>query len=300
MSKLVEKEKVIDTVMESVREYQSKGEIDLPKNYSPENAMKSAWLKLQEVKTKNKKPVLKACSKSSIINSLLKMVVLGLNPEKEQGYFIPYGNTLTFQPGYFGNVTIAKRVANAEDVYAQAIYSGDEVDYEIKNGRTIIKEHNQSFKNKAEGEVVGAYAIIEFEDERPSDAEIMTIDQLKSAWKQGNVYKENGDNPHNNFTEEMAKKTVTNRICKKHINSSDDSNIITEAVEDSNMKQVEHETQEEIEENANSEVIDVEPEPIEKEQEEDSQEQQAEEQQEQDQEPEQQQLDATGTESPGF
>jgi len=290
------KNDVIDVVQDKVEQFQQEGELDLPKNYSPENAMKSAWLELQSTKTKNKNPVLEVCSKDSIANALLKMVTLGLNPGKKQGYFIAYGKTLTFQPSYFGNIAVVKQTANAKDVNAQVIYKGDELDYEIKNGRTTIKSHQQSFEDKVKGEMLGAYAVIEFNDERPDYAEIMTIDQIKNAWKQGQTYKEGGNSPHNNFGEEMAKKTVINRTTKSYINSSNDSHLVSEAVNYSNEVETEQEVEQEIEDNANSEVIDIEAEEVD----EDQDQQQETNQQDNSQQQQEEDLEPTGTDGPAF
>ena len=289
------KNDVIDVVQDKVEQFQKEGELDLPKNYSPENAMKSAWLELQSTKTKSKKPVLQACSKDSIANALLKMVTLGLNPGKKQGYFIAYGKTLTFQPSYFGNVAVVKQTANAKDVNPQVIYKGDELDYEIKNGRTKIKTHKQSFENKVNGKMLGAYAVIEFNDERPDYAEIMTIDQIKNAWKQGQTYKEGGNSPHNNFGEEMAKKTVINRVTKSYINSSNDSHLVSEAINYSNEVETEQEVEQEIEENANSEVIDIQAEEVDEEADQDKQQET-----EVEQDSQQEDLEPTGTDGPPF
>lgn len=44
--------------------------------------------------------------------------------------------------------------------------------------------------------------------------EVMTIKQIKTAWKQGFGYKENGNGVHQKFTDQMAMKTVKNRLLK--------------------------------------------------------------------------------------
>jgi len=286
------KEDTVDVVMDRVREFQSNGEIDLPSNYSVENAMKSAWLELQSTKTKNKKPVLQACTKNSIANALLDMVVQGLNPAKEQCYFVPYGEELTCMRSYFGSKALVKQVAGAEDVVAQAIYKGDDIDYNIENGVTKITKHEQDFQNKLNGTVVGAYATIKFKDDRPDYTEIMTIDQLKQSWSQGQTYHEGGNGTHQKFDEEMAKKTAVNRVCKQYINSSDDSGMLDESINRNSVVQAEHEAEEEIEENANSTVIDIEeshdPEP------------EKEENYQNDEEEQPQELKDTGTQGPEF
>src|SRR5690625_4382272 len=64
------KKDTVDVVAERVRQFQERGEIHFPANYSPENAMKSAWLILQNTQDRNKKPALEVCTKDSIANSL--------------------------------------------------------------------------------------------------------------------------------------------------------------------------------------------------------------------------------------
>jgi len=259
MSDITEmRNEIVDKVQDRVDQMTSEGELHLPDNYSPENALKSAWLILQDTKTSNKKPVLSACDKSSIANALLKMITMGLNPEKKQCYFIPYGSKLVCQPSYFGSIKVAKQAADVKEVYPQCIYEGDEIETEIVKGTEKITKHKRKFQNKINGEVVGAYAVVEFDNDKPDNTEIMTIEQIENAWKQGQTYKEGGNGTHQKFTEEMAKKTVINRACKRAINSSDDSNLMINAFNEPGEVQAEQEVQEEIEENANSEVIDIE------------------------------------------
>ncbi|KXS45567.1 MAG: recT protein [Candidatus Frackibacter sp. T328-2] len=284
------KKDTVDVVTERIREFQEGGEIDLPPNYSVENAMKSAWLELQSTKNKSGKPVLQSCSRDSIANSLLDMAVQGLNPAKNQCYFVAYGNKLVCMRSYFGTIAVTKQFAGAEDVYAQIIYKGDDFEYEIERGRKVITKHKQSFANKVDGKPLGAYAVITFPDERPDYVDIMTMDQIKQSWKQGQTYKEGGGSPHNKFTEEMAKKTVINRTCKAYINSSNDSNLMIESFNRVAETKTEQEVQKEVEENANSEVIDIDTEES----------NDADQEEKQETEQSEQELEATGTEGPGF
>ena len=56
------KKDVVDVVGKKVQEFVSRGELHLPPNYSVENAMKSAWLVLQNTVDKDKRPVLQVCT----------------------------------------------------------------------------------------------------------------------------------------------------------------------------------------------------------------------------------------------
>ena len=298
------KKDTVDIVAKKVREFQERGELHIPPNYSPENAMKSAWLILQETKDKNGKPALEVCTKDSIANSLLDMIVQGLNPAKKQCYFIVYGNKLICQRSYFGSMAVVKNVAGAKDVWAEVVYKGDEFEYEIRKGKKYIRKHVQKLENIDIKNIVAAYAVIEFGDERPDYVEIMTINQIKQAWKQGQIYKENGYGTHQKFTEEMCKKTVINRACKAYINSSNDSNLLLRHFNRTEETLAEEEVNKEIAENANSEVIDIESEPIDEPEPEEEQTEDSEPKQSKENElkkmQQQNMFEKTGTEGPGF
>ena len=247
------KKDTVDVVAEKVRQFQERGEIHFPANYSPENALKSAWLVLQETTDKNGKPVLQTCTKNSIANSLLNMVVQGLTPAKSQGYFIAFGQQLVFMRSYFGTMAVTKRVTGAKDIFAQVVYEGDEFEYEIEFGRKKVTKHVQKIENVNGDNIVAAYCTIVFDDDRWY-TEIMTIDEIKRAW---NMSRTKGGKTHKEFPQEMAKKTVINRTCKMYLNSSDDSNLVIEHFNQTDESAQEAQIQEEIDENANQEMIDV-------------------------------------------
>ncbi|WP_404407677.1 recombinase RecT [Jeotgalibacillus malaysiensis] len=256
------KKDTVDVVALKVREFQEKGELNFPTGYSPENAMKSAWLMLQTIKDKTGKPALQGCSKDSIANSLLDMVVQGLNPSKKQGYFIVYGNQLTFQRSYFGTMAVTKRVTGAKSIDAAVIYEGDEVDYEMENSRIVNLKHKQKFGNINKDNVIGAYATITLPDGEVYN-ELMTIDELRKAWSKAQFWGKDQDiekkgSTHDEFKQEMAKKTVINRACKKFMNSSDDSSLLIDHFNGSDERREEAELSEEINENANKETLDLE------------------------------------------
>ncbi|MEH6941490.1 recombinase RecT [Bacillus sp. JJ722] len=259
------KKDTVDVVAKKVKEFQENGEIRFPANYSPENAMKSAWLILQNTKTgKNDgyKPVLEVCTKDSIANSLLDMVVQGLNPMKKQGYFITYGKQLTFQRSYFGTMAVTKRVTGAKSIDAAVIYEGDQVEYEMINGRIRNLSHKQKFGNIDKEKIQGAYCIITINDD-DIYTELMTIDELRKAWSKAQFWgkdqkEEAKGSTHDEFKQEMAKKTVIQRACKKFLNSSDDGSIIMEHINREDDLSTEAQLEAELNENANSEIIDVE------------------------------------------
>lgn len=246
--KKIEEKQITDIVFNKVVDLQARGAIDFPNNYSVGNALKSAYLILQEAKTREKKPVLQACTQESIANTLLDMVVQGLNPTKQQCYFIPYGNQLTLSRSYLGTIALTKRLKGVKDVVAYPIYKNDKLDigFDILTGKTKINEFKPSLEHKAQ-ELIGALGIIVGEKE-PLYVEYMNMDQIKKAWEQGQMKGKSG--AHINFADQMAIKTVINRICKRYVNTADDSDKIADLINQST-EEVDNAMQIEMAENAN-------------------------------------------------
>lgn len=216
-------ENISEQVLSRIEQFQKDGSMILPKNYSVENHMKSAWLALQEVEDKEHHKALQICTKESIANSLLDMVLQGLSVSKKQGYFIVYGNKLIFQRSYFGTIALAKRAGGiVSEPVANVIYDGDDFQYEIdpKTAKVAIVKHSQKLENIDNSKIKGAYALVTLAD-GTTQVTIMSMQQIRAAWGQGAT---KGNSPaHKNFAEEMAKKTVIGRACKTIINSSDDA-----------------------------------------------------------------------------
>ena len=260
----VVKKDVVDVVARKVQEFIKRGELHLPAGYSPDNAMKSAWLILQNTLNRDKKPVLQVCNKTSIANALLDMVVQGLNPTKKQGYFIAYGDQLVFQRSYFGTMALAKMIDDTiADIVAEVVYEGDTFKYAMVRGRKEISIHEQALENINSKKIKAAYCLIINTDGEIAKTEIMTFEEIKQSWKQSqmNPVDEKGQvkagSTHDKFTAEMAKKTVINKACKPILNSSSDRHLLRQSIVRSGEIQAEIEVAEEIELNANTTPIDI-------------------------------------------
>lgn len=227
--------------------------ISLPKNYAPQNALAAALLILEQTVDKNSKPVLQVCTPTSVKQSLLDMILAGLNPGKKQGYFIAYGNKLSWMTSYFGHIAQAKAAdPTIADAFAICVYEGDEFAYEIKRGRKIITRHAQKPENVISSKITGAYATVVYKDDCEV-SEYMSIDQIHTSWQFGQS--KGSSNAHTRSPEEMCKRTVLNRLVKPIINGSDDSEL-----------DVWDQVDEEIDANASKEFIDITPpEPVQQE-----------------------------------
>ncbi|KIL23762.1 hypothetical protein B4127_2695 [Bacillus pumilus] len=248
---------ITDDVNNSLSRLKDEGLV-LPSNYNASNALKSAFFKLQELKDKDGRPALESCSRESIANSLLDMVVQGLSPAKTQCYFIPYGKQLQLNRSYFGTQAVLKRLTNVKDIWANVIFAGDVFDYEIDGGREKLIKHETKFENR-DKPIIGAYAVVKTID----DMELLTImtkKEIETSWSQAKTKA-----VQNKFPQEMAKRTVINRAAKNFINTSDDSDLLVQAINNSTENEYDNErvdvtpdeVKKEISENANSEIIDV-------------------------------------------
>lgn len=248
---------ISDSVLARVKELESNNQIHFPQNYSYQNALKSAQLILQETVDRDKKPVLLSCSKESIANALFDMVIQGLSPAKKQCYFIAYGGKLQLQRSYFGTTAVMKRLAGVKDVFSNVIYEKDDFAYEIDldTGTKRIVKHEQSFENIDPTAIKGAYAVIVKQD-GTKYVEVMNMKQIRAAWNQGQTKGSSG--AHTNFSDQMAMKSVINRAAKMFINTSDDSDLLIEAFQQSDEEErplLGTAAKEQITHNANAETI---------------------------------------------
>jgi recombination protein RecT len=210
---------IVESVVKRVEQLTDLGQLNLPKDYSAPNAIRAAWLVLQD-----KPELITKSTPASQMNAMFKMVISGLSVAKKQGDFILYGNKLTFSPEYHGNKALCKRLCNVTQVTHNTIYKDDVFEYTIdKNGRKQITKHEQKIQNIDPNKIVGAYATVTFGD-GTNQSEVMNMQQIKQAWMQGAT---KGQSPaHRNFPDRMAEKTVANRLMTGLINASDDAAII--------------------------------------------------------------------------
>lgn len=253
------KQETIDAIEKRVQDLQSKGEINLPANYSASNALKSAYLILQDTKDKDGKLALEICTRESIQNALFNMVLLALSPAKKQVYAIVRGNKLCMDTSYFGIVAATKRIKGVVDVFAQVIYQGDIFEYEIRQGSKKVIKHEQKIENVDITKITGAYCTVIYKDidgTQKEYTEVMSKAQIDAAWKKTSM---RTNSVQQEFAEEMAKRTVIKRTCKLFVNTSDDSDLIIEAYNATSEAEYdkEQDVSAEIKEKANKEDIKV-------------------------------------------
>lgn len=256
---------VYDQVLAKVNSYRANGELALPRDYSPGNAIKSAQLKISEVVDRNKRPALEVCSRASVAQALLDTLLQGLNPGKNQCYYIVYGDKLVMQRSYFGEIHVAKLCdPDVKDIYADVVYKGDTFEYSKHRGCTVVDCHKQSLDNVNGGDIIAAYCTVIYRDGH-EETTIMTISEIYASWRMSrqSPFDDNGrikaSSTHGRFPAEMAKKTVVRKACKKIINSSDDSQLLLQSIRATDDAVSDIETDNIIDVESNSAEIDIEP-----------------------------------------
>jgi len=218
----------IDATLKQIQELRDGGDLSLPSNYSVANAMKSAKLILENIQNKDKQKALTFCTKISIYNSLMNMAIQGLNPAKNQCYFIMYGKELTLIRSYFGTELVVKRILDnpLTPINTQVVYEGDTLDIMIDDfGMTDIKNHVTSAENIKKAVIVGAYCKIYSKEKELLSCEYMDISDIKKSWEMSKTYKYD-NSTHKKYPGEMAKRTVIGRTCKHVVNNANDDCLV--------------------------------------------------------------------------
>jgi len=229
------KAKITTQVLAQIESLRGKGALQLPADYSAGNALNAAWLALQEVQNREGKPIFKdgqltnVVTQVSIANSLLDMVIQGLNPAKKQGYFIVYGDKLVWQRSYFGDQALAERVRPGIEIYHAVVYEGDDFEFETIRGRTVVMKHKTNLANKTKPILAAYCGIYDANTGEDLGAEVMTIERIRKSWGMSKTYRADGQGTHNKFPDEMALRTVIRRRTKPVINASTDA-LLLEAV----------------------------------------------------------------------
>lgn len=192
--------------------------IIVSKNYNVSNAMVSLFNNVLSVKDKNGKMALETCTPMSIQNAIAECINKELTPSKNQTYFIPYGNELKSQDSYFGNSKRARDVAGV-DIHSKVVREGDKIDAEMRANGTMLIRHKPNLLC-LDKPIIMAYAVAsDMNTGEVIDSDIMSMTEIKKSWAKSR----SGGAVSKEFPHEMARRTVTNRLAKHIINTSDDS-----------------------------------------------------------------------------
>lgn len=195
----------------------------LPKHMSSERMTRVA------LTTIRKTPAILQCTPQSFFNCMLELSAAGLEPDGRHAHLIPYKDECTLVIDYKGLVAMALRCPEIVRVHADIICEGDVFVYD----KGIIRTHQvDPFKER--GEMLGAYALVEFTN-GSEKAELMTRAEI-DAIRERSRAKNSG--PWVTDYNEMAKKTVFRRCSKwlplsseilERVNGDDDVPVTIDA-----------------------------------------------------------------------
>ena len=256
---------VISQAIEQFQNMIEKDHFDLSETYSYKNAIQQTrFLLSKSIESgQNKgKTILEVCTPQSVMQAVIEMAQKGLNPSKDQCYFIPYGNKCTLSISYQGKIAIAKREGeDIKDVYGYAVYKDDEfeLEFNIVSGTYCIKKYLPDVTKWNKDNLIGAFAVITNSEGKVKYTEYMTMQQIRNSWEMGAT---KGSSPaHKNFPDQMAIKTVKSRAVKSFINSSNDEDLMS--YEEKSIKAIDESFSNELTEKANLLELDTEYEVIE-------------------------------------
>ena len=197
------------TTANNVRDFlkENKGALEatIPKHVNADRLMRVA------VQAIAGSEMLAKCSKPSLITSIIRASMLGIEPNGPlaEGYLVPYGKECQLIIGYRGLINLARLSGIVSKIYAHVVYLNDDFDYEY--GLNPFMKHKPASGDR--GAMVCAYAVYHTKDGE-SDFEVMSkedIMKVKAMSRGANSQ----SSPWNNWEPEMWKKTVIRRLSKR-------------------------------------------------------------------------------------
>ena len=171
----------------------------LPKHCTPDRFARVALTAL------NRTPKLAECTQQSLLQCLMDLSALGLEPDGRRAHLIPYGDKATLVIDYKGLVELAIRSGEISTIHADVVCENDVFAYNMGK----IEKHEIDFK-KSRGAMYAAYAHVVMKDGSIKD-EVLSKDDVDAIRKRSRAA---NSGPWVTDYNEMAKKTAFRRCSK--------------------------------------------------------------------------------------
>ena len=207
-------------------------ELALPSNVSDDAFRNAAIIAVQD------NPTILTCDQQSVFKSIRTLAAAGLVPDGREAALVPFftkdGKKCQAMPMVFGLIKMVRRSGEVSDIRAHVVFQ-NEVDqgrFEYVIGDTESLRHEPILFGE-KGPAVAAYAIARLKD-GSIVREFMDFDQIDKVRRSSSaqkVYGEKGTKPTvspspigiwADWWEEMWKKSVIRRLCKRLDMSSED------------------------------------------------------------------------------
>ena len=158
----------------------------------------------------NKTPALLACTKESLLMSIMQAAELGLEPGGAlgEGYLVPYGKQCQFIPGYRGLISLARRSGQIVSLEAHVVHAKDAFTFELGLESKLV--HVPNLEDEDPGPLRFVYAVAKLQG-GGVQFDVMSkaqVDKIRGRSKAGS------SGPWVTDYEEMARKTVVRRLFK--------------------------------------------------------------------------------------
>lgn len=152
-------------------------------------------------------PKLGQCTQESFLGALMTCAQLGLEPGPlGEAYLVPYGNVVTFIPGYRGLIKLAYQSGQLQNIDAHVVHDGDDFEYEY--GLTPVLRHRPARGNP--GATIAVYAVATLKD-GGSAFVVMSVDDVEAIRARSRAGK-NG--PWVTDWDAMARKSCIKQLVK--------------------------------------------------------------------------------------
>lgn len=174
-------------------------------------------------------PALGRCEPASLLGALMTCAQLGLEPGPlGEAYLVPYGNQVTFIPGYRGLIKLAWQSGQLTSIAAHTVHANDEFDYEYGLDPKLV--HKPALKNR--GEVIAVYAAAVFKN-GGSAFIVMSIEDVEAIRTRSRA---SANGPWKTDYDAMARKTAVRQLIRWLPLSSELANVQTAAEVDGSVR----------------------------------------------------------------
>lgn len=163
------------------------------------------------------RPALQACDVESIAEAVLQVAQWDLELGTE-AHIVPQGGKAQARKDYKGEIKLAIRNKRITSCRMKII--GESDDFEVLEGLQPNIVHRPNWQKP--GKPIGAYAVVILPD-GSTDFEVMNLEQIEAVRKRSPA---SSKGPWVTDWNEMAKKTVTRRLLKRHLGDVDDGDDV--------------------------------------------------------------------------
>jgi recombination protein RecT len=197
---------------------QERKELALPSNVSPEAFKNAAIVAVQD------NPAILQCEEASVMKAIRTIAAAGLVPDGREAAIVPFKGKAQAMPMVFGLIKSARRSGDVTDIRAHIVYQNEldqgMFEYVVGDEETLV---HRPILFGEKGEAVATYAIAKLKD-GTIVREFMDKEQIEKVRKSSPQQrgKANPSGIWQDWTDEMWKKSVIRRLCKRLDLSAED------------------------------------------------------------------------------